>query len=584
VHAPTEPAPEPTPPQGASDGLVGRTIKGRYRVMRLLGRGAMGNVYEVMHERLRSSFALKQLRADLENEPEIVSRFRHEAEIMARLSHPNVARVFDVDAEPDVGSWMAMELVHGEDLGAVMRRAGHLPLAEALRIGIQVATALDCAHRAGLVHRDIKPPNILIEAGTLRAVLTDFGIAKSLVRDVTDSPTRTGVFLGTHRYSSPEQLRNRHDVEIDGRADIYSLGVVLYEMASGKKFLGELSESEVLNAVGFDPAWRAPLAYDDPQPPAALAELIAQCLAPQRDERIGSAGIVAEKLAAIMASLPASSAPPLLVLAATPVVPAEAPSLHVKHERTAATRPPVPPQRRGGIRSASRLPRAVRRRLRWPVLVVLGLMLAAGVAVTLDHRLQALLGIDGPARGAVIQQAQPAAKIVWLTRSEPRWFSVVIDGADPEQPPPMRWYLNDVLVAENTTVWEYDPAQHLQDVTARGTVRFLLGSGRAPQERQVWATRTTVQDLSPVLQSASYKPGSTIEAAVGEGVVIEVDAVDPDDSPLTYTWRIDGKRVGGNTPRLELDAERDATVTLAISDGSAVVSSSWTIAVQPGQP
>ncbi|MBY0275823.1 serine/threonine protein kinase, partial [Candidatus Binatia bacterium] len=302
-------------PTGPSADLIGKTIKGRYRVVRLLGRGAMGNVYEVLHERLRSSFALKQLRADLANEPEIVSRFRHEAEIMARLSHPNVARVFDIDAEPEVGSWMAMELVHGEDLGAVMRRTGRLPLGEAVRIGFQIATALDCAHKAGLVHRDIKPANVLIEAGTLRAVLTDFGIAKSRVPDEADAATRTGVFLGTYRYSSPEQLRNLRGVAIDARADVYSLGVVLYEMVSGNKFLAGLSESDVLSEVGFNAAWRPTLTYDEP-PPVELVDLIAHCLAPDRDQRIPSAGVVAEKLAAIAAALPASDGalPPLVVL------------------------------------------------------------------------------------------------------------------------------------------------------------------------------------------------------------------------------------------------------------------------------
>ncbi len=589
--------PEPAP-QAQNDPLIGRTIKGRYRVLRLLGRGAMGNVYEVMHERLRSSFALKQLRADLESEPEIVTRFRHEAEIMARLSHPNVARVFDIDAEPDVGSWMAMELVQGEDLGALMRRAGRLPLAEAVRIGFQVATALDCAHRAGLVHRDIKPANVLIEAGTGRAVLTDFGIAKSLLPDESGGATRTGVFLGTYRYSSPEQLRNQRGVEIDGRADVYSLGVVLFEVVSGKKFLAGFNESDVLSEVGFNTEWTPPLAYDEPQPPAALAELIAHCLAPRRDDRVASAGLVAQRLAEISATLPDTGATPLLVPpVATPVpaAPHVEPAPATKppgtaRETTARTRAPAaspaPPHasRAGVIQSALR-GKPARRGFRWSAIVASVLLVAAaGSALTVSDRLRSLVGLSPEHAWVEIQRAQPEDKVVQLTRSETRWFSVVVEGANPDQPPPMRWFLNDVMVAENTTMWEYDPAKNLQDVTAHGEVRFVVGSGRMPHQTHIWATATTAKDLSPVLQSATYKPGSTITATPGAKIVIEVDAIDPDGDVLSYTWRLDGNRVGGNVPRLEVTVRRDAKITLTISDGGAVVSSAWTLEVAGQKP
>ena len=593
------PVTDPAPAQGQNDPLIGRTIKGRYRVVRLLGRGAMGNVYEVMHERLRSSFALKQLRADLESEPEIVTRFRHEAEIMARLSHPNVARVFDIDAEPDVGSWIAMELVQGEDLGAHMRRAGHLPLGEAVRIGFQIATALDCAHRAGLVHRDIKPANVLVESGTGRAVLTDFGIAKSLVPDDGGGgATRTGVFLGTYRYSSPEQLRNQRGVEIDGRADVYSLGVVLFEMVSGKKFLADFNESDVLSEVGFNTGWTPPLGYEEPQPPAALADLIAHCLAPRRDDRIASAGLVAQRLAEISATLPEMSATPLLVppvATAAPVAPHVEPTPATKppgaaREATARTRAPAasPAQphaeRTGGIQSALRT-KPVRRGFGWSSIVASLLLVAAtGAALTVSDRLRELVGLSPDHSWVEILRAQPEDKVVPLTRSETRWFSVVVDGVDPDQPPPMRWYLNDMMVAENTTMWEYDPAKNLQDVTAHGEVRFVVGSGRMPHQTHIWATETAAKDLSPVLQSATYKPGSTITAAPGEKIVIEVDAIDPDGDVLSYTWRLDGKRVGGNVPRLEVTARRDAKITLTISDGGAVVSSAWTLEVAGQKP
>ncbi|MBY0277438.1 hypothetical protein K2Z84_19070, partial [Candidatus Binatia bacterium] len=253
-------------------------------------------------------------------------------------------------------------------------------------------------------------------------------------------------------------------------------------------------------------------------------------------------------------------------------------------EPTALTRPRAAVHARAGaIHSAQRSSPergSGLRRAAWGLVV---LAVAVGAGLALDDRLRALVGIE-VAQGPEIQQAQPEDKVVWLTRSEPRWFSVVVEGADPEQPPQMRWYLNDVLVAEGTTMWEYDPAKNLQDLTSHGEVRFLLGTGRLPGQSHIWATQTAAKDLSPVLQSASYKPGSTITAAVGDTVVIEVDAIDPDGSPLTYTWRVDGKRVGGNAPRLELQARRDAKITLAISDGGAVVSSSWGLAIGSGKP
>jgi len=600
VAAKSQPTNDPPaePPVAAIDGPIGRLLKGRYRVVRLLGRGAMGNVYEVRHEGLNTSFALKQLRADLESESSIVARFRHEAEMMARLAHPNIVRVFDIDAEPGFGTWIAMEMVHGEDLGALLARGGALPLAEVVRVGGELASALACAHRAGLVHRDIKPANVLVESASGRAVLTDFGIAKSVAVSGQELSTQTGGFIGTYRYSSPEQIRHLRGVEIDPRADVYSLGVVLYEMVSGKRFLDGMNEGEIVSEVGFRSDWVPPLRYDTP-PPAPLGLLIERCLAPRREERMASAGEVGSRLAAFGAALGVAAN------AAAPSRPAEAPTPMASlassaRERTAATLAPAcalsPGEeayaaglvaRRGAargraLRSASpRIPR--RSGIRFATALVVLLATAGLGAWLFPERVLAPLGLHpGAGNRAQIRSAQPEDSLIWLTRSDAQWFSVVLSGVAPDRPPRMRWFLNDKLVAENTTTWEYDPTTDLADVTAHGEVRFVVGSGRGLLQTHRWKTRTAVQDLSPVLRSATYKPGSTIRAAAGERIEIVVEAIDPDGDPLFYTWQVNGHRVGGSEPRLVLDATESGTITLGVSDGVVSVSSAWNLQVAGG--
>ena len=269
-------------------------IKNTWRVVRQIGVGGMGTVYEVVHKRLGKKYALKQLKKEFEDRPDVARRFDREALTMAELQHDNIVQVYDMDVEPGFGAYILMDLINGFNLGKIIREQGPRPYPEVLRIGSAIASALDFAHAKGVVHRDIKPGNILIEEGTGRAVLTDFGIAKQLRSegDATVDGTVTGTFVGTYRYSSPEQMRNE---EPNARWDIYALGVVLYETYSGKRFLERMSEHQIVAHVAYVPDWKLVLDYPQP-PPEAFGRVIEGCLERDPERRIASAAELGRRL------------------------------------------------------------------------------------------------------------------------------------------------------------------------------------------------------------------------------------------------------------------------------------------------
>lgn len=214
----------------------GMTLDGKYRVVRLLGVGGMGSVYEVQHERLRAPAAAKILTIDLAADPELRERFESEGHIQAQLSHPNIVRVFDVLTEPVPG--LLMELVSGPTLDEYMVDCARpLTAAGILAIMGPVLDAVATAHDAGIVHRDLKPANIILSTSneTPTPKVTDFGIAKVLDHAEVSTDrrkTRAGSRIGTPRYMSPEQIRGEEAV--DERSDIFALGAILYEVATGK--------------------------------------------------------------------------------------------------------------------------------------------------------------------------------------------------------------------------------------------------------------------------------------------------------------------------------------------------------------
>ncbi|MCC6488453.1 MAG: serine/threonine protein kinase [Candidatus Hydrogenedentes bacterium] len=207
--------------------LPARHILGNYELFEEIGRGGMGVVYRALDLSLDRIVAVKILHDDLRAQPQIVSRFNREAKAAACLDHPNIVQIYavgNVEGTP----FIAMEYVDAAPLSALMQRESNLHWAQALDIAGQVSAALACAHDAHVIHRDIKPPNILItDRG--KAYVTDFGIAKILTAD--DHLTLDGSRLGTPHYMSPERCKNGN---LTGASDLYSLGVLLFQMLSGR--------------------------------------------------------------------------------------------------------------------------------------------------------------------------------------------------------------------------------------------------------------------------------------------------------------------------------------------------------------
>ena len=279
---------------------------GPYEILSPIGGGGMGEVYRARDTRLDRLVAIKVIAADLLGAPHTRERFEREARAIATLSHPNICTLYDVGAADGV-EFLVMEYLEGETLAARLARQAPrspLPLDETLRIATELADALTAAHRAGIVHRDLKPGNaILTRTGATRGApivkVLDFGLAK--LRDhpqratpqvtTTSGLTRAGTFVGTLAYMAPEQLQGR---EVDARADLFSLGAVIYEMASGKRaFQGDSQAGLIAAILDRDPE---PLSGVRPLVPPGLDRLVRKALAKDPDARWQSASDVADEL------------------------------------------------------------------------------------------------------------------------------------------------------------------------------------------------------------------------------------------------------------------------------------------------
>jgi serine/threonine protein kinase len=270
---------------------------GPYEIVSPLGAGGMGEVYRARDTRLDRTVAVKVLPSHLSSSPEVRQRFEREAKTISQLSHPHICALHDVGREGEI-DYLVMEYLEGETLADRLVK-GPLPLEQALRYGIQIADALDKAHRQGIVHRDLKPGNVMITKSGVK--LLDFGLAKAMEprsqqSSLTALPTQQGLtqegtILGTFQYMAPEQLEGR---EADARTDIFALGAVLYEMATGKKAFSGATQASLISSILRD----EPTAISQVQPmsPPSLDRIVQTCLAKDPEDRWQSAADVKREL------------------------------------------------------------------------------------------------------------------------------------------------------------------------------------------------------------------------------------------------------------------------------------------------
>ncbi len=480
-----------------------------YRLGAKIGVGGMGEVYAAEHTDLGRPVALKVLSPALSSDASLVQRFRLEARAIAALSHPNLVQVYDLGTTDDGRLFFAMERLRGESLRARLERAkaseqGRLPVAECVRIGASVARALAAAHAVGVVHRDIKPENIfLTEDGAVKVL--DFGVAKTSNAEIlggTDANvTRAGELFGSPAYMAPEQARGR---EVDARTDLYSLGAVLYECATGTQLFQDASMVELLArhmAQEPDPPRRrAPTANIPP----ALEAIILRCLSKDPSDRFDSAAALADALGRPLDLAPPTdgSVPDTVTMSAT-----------------ALLRPP---------------PAAARSRAPWPlVLLALAASVALVAAVGLTRRgnpapappppavaapAPVAAPVLAPAPAPVVAAPVPVAPVPVAPVTAPAPVVVVDAGAAPSRRSP---HSALALAQQSFASGRYqETIAHANEAVAQGgrgalDARVLIGKARNAMGQRAEAVRA----LRMVLErDPGHRGARQALAAMGESV------------------------------------------------------------------
>src|SRR6202162_3455956 len=275
--------------------LTAGTRLGPYEIIAPIGAGGMGEVYSAKDTRLERTVALKILPQHLADAPEVRQRFEREARAVSSLNHPNICALYDIGRQ-DGTDYLVMEYIEGETLSKRLER-GPLAPAELSRIAIQICEALEKAHRQGIIHRDLKPANVMLTKSGVKVL--DFGLAKQHMESTPGESTlqrvsEEGKFVGTIQYMAPEVLQG---IEADARSDIFALGLVLYEMTTGKPAFRGASKASLIAAI----LEREPEPLKPTSPPA-LDRLIRACLAKDPDERIQNAHDVKLQLKATLES------------------------------------------------------------------------------------------------------------------------------------------------------------------------------------------------------------------------------------------------------------------------------------------
>ncbi len=318
--------------------LVGREIAGRFRILAKLGEGGMGAVYRAEQTSLKRVVALKVLRPEVANSPLLVRRFTAEAEAVAKLSHPNTVGIYDYGQDADGTVFISMEFIEGRSLRAIVHTEAPLPLRRTLAIILQVCASLIDAHGHNIVHRDLKPDNVMLQdRGRARDVVRvlDFGIAK-LRDDSRQSQmamTQAGDMLGTPQYMAPEQIKGEH---IDGRADIYSLACMLYEMVTARLPYDAPNVMALLSKHLMEPVTPPSQRRPDLMIPRAIDDLVLTAMSKNPADRPATMEEFAERVAGVMATLPPETAGSQVMSNANGAIPTPA------HAPMAYAHSPVP--------------------------------------------------------------------------------------------------------------------------------------------------------------------------------------------------------------------------------------------------
>jgi len=290
-----------TPLIQSEEWAEGELVRGKYQIIQKIGQGAMGAVYKALHMHFQELRALKVIAAALASDKKFVKRFEQEAILARKLQHPNAVRVDDIDETEDGQPFIVMEYIEGKNLRDVIAEEGPMTPTRVASIIRQVASALDAAHHLGIIHRDIKPENIVLIQSQKEVVakVLDFGIAKlkeGLSGSSATSMTGTGMVVGTPLYMSPEQAMASPGKDLDGRSDIYSLGVVMYQMLTNELPIQGDTSLQIVMAHIQTPPIPIQCAQAGVKIPQPLADLVMKCLAKNREERPANGQAIIEAL------------------------------------------------------------------------------------------------------------------------------------------------------------------------------------------------------------------------------------------------------------------------------------------------
>lgn len=287
VRKPTQMAEDFEEEASLFQSLIGKVIDGKYKIQSILGEGGMAVVYRAYHDKMERTVVIKVMQGWLLSNRNAVERFEREAKLTAKLNHPNIVTVFDCGVLNGKEPYLVMEFIKGESLGDKIARQGALPCATAANIIIQICRGLQEAHNSGVIHRDLKPDNILLQDRTDRpdwVKIVDFGI--SHLAQGSKRLTKTGKMVGTPEYIAPEQLK---DKPIDIRTDLYALGIILYETLTGRvPFEGESAESILMKHLLESPPPMSEM-IDDLGDGSAFDEVVDKALKKDPDERYQTA-------------------------------------------------------------------------------------------------------------------------------------------------------------------------------------------------------------------------------------------------------------------------------------------------------